>query len=1498
MKLFQAVVLGCVLLFIPAFTIAGIISPQLHAQIEKSNSEGTYKVILTMADQADIYALDYQLISEKSTLARRNYQVITTLQEKATQTQPPVLAMIDDLSAKGEIKNVKTLWLANFIFFDGTAKAITALAMMDDVGTINVDYPVELIEPIENPKPAEPDILAKGIEQGLIAIHAPETWALGYTGLGRVVSNLDTGVDGTHPALADRFRGDVDEDGDVDESWYDPYDTNWDFPQDSGTHGTHTMGTICGRSAAGDTIGVAIDALWIATAPVDRDTIERTISDILLSFQWIADPDGDPLTQDNPDACGNSWGIPDGIGYPDCDTTFWVAIDNCEAAGTVVIFSAGNEGSNGLRSPADRATTYYNCFSVGSIDANDPSYPISYFSALGPTECATGDLAIKPEVVAPGSNVRSSIPGGGYGTKSGTSMASPHVTGAVAVIRQANPNLDANTIKEILMATAIDLPLASPDGEENTFGHGLINLYQAVLFAQGFGFVDGYITDAGTSAPIPGKVSVVDMLVQTNANASGYYFFGLLADTTFILEASYFGYLSQQQSVYVILDDTVSQDFSLTLAPTAVLEGTVTSVAGDSIPNAEISILNTPVGPETTDANGYYQFPSLPSGSTYDVQVKAIGYSQGLDSILIQDGQTNVLDFSLWPAESFEANNGGYSGNGVWEWGEPTYGPSGAWSGTKVWGTVLGEEYPNNVDDNLISSAHFISDPDARFEFYHWYDIENSWDGGNVSISTNGGADWELLTPYGSYPDPNIVAFGSLEPGYTNLSDGWVHAAFDISSYYNQNVMFRWRFGTDGSVTRAGWYIDDVVVVGSQPPTPPDMSYNPSSYDIYLQPGNNQNSNLTLTNDGDGSLNYNLSTEIYTLLTLDNGQTLPVTISPQKAEPIGYRPASDKKGAKAEPYYPPLIANYGGPDDYGYSWIDSDEPDGPAYSWVDITSIGTQITDIFDDTNVGPFSFGFNFNFYGNNFDSFRFSTNGFISFTSTYTSYSNYSIPSNSEPYNIIAPFWDDLDFRYGGSAYYYTNNSDSLVISWIDVPHYSSGGPYSFQVILLSSGKIIYQYQVINSPDNSTTVGIQDESSIIGLEVVYNAAYVHNNLAVEIDSDPIWLSIYPEMGTVPPHEFYNATVTFDATELDVGVYTGNINLLTNDPVEPDVDIPVTLTVGGDPGPMIDLSLFEINDTLYIGQSTDIELFVINVGTADLDYNLSDNSDWISVSPDSGTVPPSMTDTLTITLNAAALDEGSYNDTITVSSNDPAQPEIDIPVNLVVEIETIPVIDISIDSIEKYVYEDSAITIEITIGNNGNGTLTYGITDNRAWLSENPDNGTVAEGESPDTITITLDASGLTEGDYIGAITVTSNDPVDSIVEIGVTLHVIIFSSCDYLPGDINGDDIVIASDVVYGVNYFRGTGNQPPDSCQLPDESWLYVASDVNASCSFLGSDITYLIRYFRGQSDTLRWCPDVPPSTMPASISLPKPDKLDIMIIPSDSNKKAVIPPKQEK
>lgn len=239
------------------------------------------------------------------------------------------------------------------------------------------------------------------------------------------------------------------------------------------------MGTICG-GAPGDQIGVAPGANWIAAAAIDRGGgIPQTVSDAILSFQWMLDPDGNPATNwDVPDVCSNSWGVTTSHGYAPCDPLFWSYIDACEAAGTVVVFAAGNEGAGGLRRPADRATDAYRNCAVAAVDANTAGWPLAYFSSVGPTYCTpTGTAAIKPDIAGPGLNVRSAYPGQTYVYMSGTSMATPHIAGVVALMRQVSPDLPVDAIKQIIYETAHDLGTL---GKDNGYGWGMIDAYAAV----------------------------------------------------------------------------------------------------------------------------------------------------------------------------------------------------------------------------------------------------------------------------------------------------------------------------------------------------------------------------------------------------------------------------------------------------------------------------------------------------------------------------------------------------------------------------------------------------------------------------------------------------------------------------------------------------------------------------------------------------------------------------------------------------------------------------------------------------------------------------------------------------------------------------------------------------------------------------------------------------------------------------------------------------------
>jgi len=229
-------------------------------------------------------------------------------------------------------------------------------------------------------------------------------------------------------------------------------------------------------------VGVAPSAEWIASGDLDRISIQRTVDDAITSFQWIADPDGNPNTVfDVPHVMSNSWGILSSFGpWPRCNNLFWQYIDAAEAVDVIVVFAAGNEGNSEMRRPGDRATTEYQTFAVAACDGNNQNCPIAGFSSRGPTNCTpNGQPAIKPEIAAPGVNVRSSVPGGGYeGGWSGTSMATPHIAGVAALMREANPDASVEEIKQIIMDTATDKGLP---GNDNEYGYGLINAYEAVI---------------------------------------------------------------------------------------------------------------------------------------------------------------------------------------------------------------------------------------------------------------------------------------------------------------------------------------------------------------------------------------------------------------------------------------------------------------------------------------------------------------------------------------------------------------------------------------------------------------------------------------------------------------------------------------------------------------------------------------------------------------------------------------------------------------------------------------------------------------------------------------------------------------------------------------------------------------------------------------------------------------------------------------------------------
>ena len=393
-------------------------------------------VIVTLKSQAGLGGIS-------GTRQTRLREVVRRRRATADASYATLRTRLDAWQKAGEVSGVRRLWVFNGLAMSATPAVIDALRADPLVSVVRGDTRNPIV-------PA-----AVATTPNLARIGAPAVWDRGDTGQGVTVAILDSGVDMDQADVAAGWRGGAN-------SWFDPFGQHPAAPMDRSGHGTQVMGVITGGGLSGTAIGVAPGARWIA-ARVFNDAGQSTLSTTHLALQWVLDPDGDPATADAPQVLNNSWTFASG----GCNLEFAPDIQTLRAAGILPVFAAGN--FSGLSaSPANNP----GAFAVGSTTATDT---IAGDSSRGPSACGEAS-GIFPELTAPGTKITTTDLAGFYATVTGTSIAAPHVAGALALLLSARPDLAVTQQENLLEQTAADLGAAGPD---NTFGYGRLDVAAA-----------------------------------------------------------------------------------------------------------------------------------------------------------------------------------------------------------------------------------------------------------------------------------------------------------------------------------------------------------------------------------------------------------------------------------------------------------------------------------------------------------------------------------------------------------------------------------------------------------------------------------------------------------------------------------------------------------------------------------------------------------------------------------------------------------------------------------------------------------------------------------------------------------------------------------------------------------------------------------------------------------------------------------------------------------
>lgn len=741
----------------------------VEGEISASDDNSWHSVIIVMQDQENSTGSPASTLEEK-------IEHVESLIDTAKNSQHNVLSKLSEEQSKEHASDIEPLYVVNAISATVTKEVAMSLAKTPGVAEVKVNRKVEA-DPIVEDSAITPSNLTDGsapkhVPWNLRQIGISEELQKKYNGEGITVGIIDSGVDVSHPALKEKWRGNT---GDKSLSWLDTVGDSPD-PVDSTGHGTHVIGTVLGSDPSGQgLLGVAPRAKFIAARVFDEHG-DTDNGRLLKAMQWMlapVDSKGVPHPELAPRIVNNSWGT------SSTDQLLRDALKQWRQAGILPVFSAGNVGGEipGGDGSITQPASFPETFAVGALRSDDV---VAKFSLRGPSKFTDKP---KPDIAAPGVNIRSSYRKHKLTILSGTSMAAPQVTGVAALVLSANPKLQLEQLEDVLKQSATALTDSSHvDAPNHAYGAGKVNAALAIDMAlpgTSIGSVIGNVYVRGTDQDAP----VID-----HSPAHTFY-----QATTTDLAAR-------------VLDDSGVQDVTLRISD-----------------RAERTRSETMKLVEGTKLDGKYEFMISPTTLTEDditYQICAIDRTE-------KESCTAKNTFEQRPAvnigwkENFEDGSDGFEISGetpMWKWGKPDDSLPAAPSGERVIGVGLeGDGYQGLVKSVLLTPPIALAKNDkAALSFNHWYKLDN------YSFATYDSAEvWvgEVTDATGS-----ITWESKPQRLFTNTNKTWEKEYLDLSSYGGKTirVMFGVRGAWKSGKESGGWLLDDMEISAVTSTTVPE----------------------------------------------------------------------------------------------------------------------------------------------------------------------------------------------------------------------------------------------------------------------------------------------------------------------------------------------------------------------------------------------------------------------------------------------------------------------------------------------------------------------------------------------------------------------------------------------------------------------------------------------------------------------------------------------------